>query len=154
MYKINEEVVYEQPAESIKASMRAAAITKYTMKYTTVFIGPTRIAEEDRCRSACPCPNTTNPWHACGKWCCENMGCNRQCIKKKGKHKRRKVEPTPQVLQAIYGLLKGPIQTTPRAELESIAIVLEHALPPICIVTDHKNYVNAFHCGRRQCCRS
>ena len=65
----------------------------------------------------------------------------------------KKRETKPQVLQAIYGPLNGPIQTTPRAELEAIALVLQYALPPICIVSDHKNHVEAFNRGRKHCCK-
>ena len=51
----------------------------------------------------------------------------------------------------MYGPLSGYPQTTPRAELEAIASTLENALPPILIVTDHLNHVEAFYKGKYHC---
>ena len=99
--KIGEQVVYDDPRPHIEESKRAAAVTKYAMQYTSVFIGPTRIEEEDRSREICPCPNTSNPWHVCGKWCRENMRCNQLCRKKKPKRAPKKKESKPQIFQAI-----------------------------------------------------
>ena len=57
-------------------------------------------------------------------------------------------EPPPRIIQAIWDPLNGEIQTTPRAELEAIPQLLEHAYPPICVVTDHTNHVLALvHLG-------
>ena len=79
------------------------------------------------------------------------MGCNQRCKKKSKRTTKRIRERKPEVLQGILGPLKGPIQTTPRAELQSIVLVLKHAVPPICIATDHKNHVMAYKRGRKYC---
>ena len=64
-----------------------------------------------------------------------------------------RAEKPVEIIQGFWGPLNGEHQSTPRAELEAIAIVLEHADPPICIVTDHQNHVKAFKKGRRHCCK-
>ena len=55
------------------------------------------------------------------------------------------------MIQVLYGPLSGYPQTTPRAELEAIAATLENALPPITIITDHLNHVEAYYRGRAHC---
>ena len=76
-------------------------------------------------------------------------GCNGACKKKRRNTKIKEKSPT--VIQVLYGPLSGYPQTTPRAELEAIACTLENAVPPILIVTDHLNHVEAFHKGKRHC---
>ena len=48
--------------------------------------------------------------------------------------------------------MNGDVQTVPRAELEAIAQVLENAVKPLCIYTDHLNHVNAIERGKGYCC--
>ena len=58
-------------------------------------------------------------------------------------------EATPYLY--AYGALPGTIQMVGRAELYAIVYVLEHAVPPIVIKTDHLNHVKKFNRGDRHC---
>ena len=122
---------------------------RHNYQVTTVFIPPQQCKKEWAARRKCKCPNTNNQWHKCTKWCRDNFGCNGEC-RKRDCTKKLKEKP-PAVIQVLYGPLSGYPQTTPRAELEAIACTLEHALPPILIVTDHMNHVDAYYKGRQHC---
>ena len=130
--KCTRDVIYRHRGEAKKKDY----------KVTTVFISPQHCRREWAERRKCKCPNTANPWHTCTQWCKDNHECNGAC--KKRKYTKKIKEKAPVVIQILYGPLSGYPQTTPRAELEAIASTLENALPPILVVTDHLNHVEAF----------
>ena len=73
-----------------------------------------------------------------------------RCMQK-AKYIKKIKEKARVAIQILYGPLSGYPQTIPRAELEAIASTLENALPPILIVTDHLNHVEAFYKGKPHC---
>ena len=150
IFTINDTDVFERPAPEI-ARLTDASKSNPHIKVTTVLIPPTKVTEEVGQRCHCTCPNANNPLHKCIKYCADTYGCNKDC-KRKPRH-RCAPEHFEKNMQAFFGPLNGQHQFTPRAELEAIACALEHALPPVCIVTDHINHRDSFRKGRRHCCR-
>ena len=59
----------------------------------------------------------------------------------------RNGEATPYMF--AYGALDGEVQMVGRAELYAIVYVLENAVPPIVIKTDHLNHVKKFNRGEK-----
>ena len=147
---INDKDCFESPCLEV---CRQTAISKQQTNHavTTVLIPPSRAREEIAQRRNCTCPNRENVWHKCVKYCAERYGCTGGC--KARTPKQPNTEKPVEILQGFWGPLNGEHQSTPRAELGAIATVLEHADPPICIVTDHQNHVKAYKKGRRHCCK-
>ena len=142
-----EDVLSRCTKEVIDKHKKEAA--KQDDQVTTVPISPQQCKREWAAKRKCKCPNTDNQWHKCTQWCKDNYNFNGECRKKK--YNKKIKEQPPVVIQILDGPLSGCPQTTPRAELEAIASTLENALPPILIVTDHLNHVEAYYRGKHHC---
>ena len=89
----------------------------------------------------CTCREARNHYHRCVRECAELNGCDGKCFAKKADQKR----VTAPVLLALYGVLPGFDQTTPRAELYAIYQAVRYGCSPQRIIVDHINHVNALN---------
>ena len=89
----------------------------------------------------CSCRIGQNPHHKCVKQCVEINGCNEKCSTKRHDQKR----PHAPVATALWGVLPGFEQSTPRAELYAIYQAVKHGSSPQRIFCDHINHVNALN---------
>ena len=86
----------------------------------------------------CTCRYNNNPYHKCVPQCSESSGCDGKCRTKRHDQSR----PRAPVDVAIWGVLPGVEQTTPRAELYAILQALTYGKSPQGIFCDHINHVN------------
>ena len=121
-------------------------LTQCGWSVVTMLSGPSdsrrnRAENPDANEPRCTCRNMYNRYHKCVRECGPLHGCDGKCFSKRSDQHR----PRAPVGNALYGVLPGYDQTTPRAELYAIYQAVKHGASPQRIISDHVNHVNALN---------